>query len=106
MTNAAGVAGIIHPRREVISDTTVTSRDEKSLAVREVRGFLQSDHVIFLALKLVHILLGIAVAKLDERAIWELEHLLALNVFRNAVEIVEQREDMVPFQFSKRAAEK
>ena len=76
MADVAGVAGVIHARRNIRSCRAVAGRQKPHLFFRKVRCFLHADDCIFLSLILVNILRRVAITEFDSRPVGEPEHAL------------------------------
>ena len=107
MTDAAGVAGEVHPRREVLchqTRRTVGFRHRGKHVLRELRTLLQKDNVIRLTLILEQVAVMPAVAELEPRPVRKDKRLVRAVVLGNAVQFAHRGQQMVFFQFRVRPA--
>ena len=76
--DASRVAGEVHALGEWVPAPQAGRQDGK-LVLGEVGGFVNADHVIFLPLELVHVVLSGAVPEDDARPVWEGEGLFPVS---------------------------
>ena len=76
MADVAGVACVIHARRNIRSCRAVAGRQKPHLFFRKMRCFFHADDCIFLPLILVNILRRVAITEFDSRPVGEPEHAL------------------------------
>ena len=105
MPDVAGVAGVVHARRKILSGGTVAGGEKSHLFLREMRGFLKPYHGIFLPLVLVNILQRIAVTELDARTVGESEYALGGIVDGKAVQLALHGYEVVFTKLGKRPSE-
>ena len=107
MTDAAGVAGEVHPRREVLrhqAGRTVGFRHSGKHVLWELRTLLQKDNVIRLTLILEQVAVMPAVAELKPCPVGKDKRLVCAVVLGNAVQLTHRGQQMVFFQFGVRPA--
>ena len=105
MARAARVTGVVDARAEIGPRGTAGRGDVREHPLGERRGLLEANHVVLLPLVLIHVVVRVAVAELDGRAVRERERLRFLEVFGEAVQLFQQRLSMVAVQLGERATQ-
>ena len=107
MTDAARVAGKVHPRREVFrhqAGRTVGFRHGGKHILRKLCALLQKDNVIRLTLILQQVAVMPAVTELEPRPVGKDKRLVRAVVLRNAVQLTHRRQQVVFFQLRVRSS--